>query len=634
MPQCSHPQVLLRKLVSLTRCSPVILILRVVPWIRKICRRSFNRAVRSMLFCHGTAAKLLQTMFAGFDSHMDFCSSRSVDGADQPAHHAAPENAYTTPHLSACMVPLFQELPQVLEPEELDEAVGIISRHETPTFTALRSSPHRSAFFTIAPEPHFQRYERNVTMHVYLVTKTAVYMTLEPCTRSLARDVPVDWTAHVHPEGALYYAHNTMNIFTDSPLHDKSAFEIAMSFIRQIEEYRAANGILADDEVDLVLDLVTDENGKPACGYYLADHRQRIIFWYDAFDLRDLPRFEDVYGVRSPHHISITCNLFPSTLPVTRELVCELRDTVAYSVGVTESLKGMPVQSSHLPPFFFPQMISCSSENTEACYGGTACIISRFMWAFACRKFYNFHGEPCARLEKERSVFGHITTRSLIFRILGLLLFNAPWTHLRALEEVWVDEKVSVAPWRRIVDTLCIEWQELILYATVLLNANVAFLAIPTIDDGSHIYARSISQIASYVSVITSLGSVIVGLILVRQNRSHKDGAIDVVAAFLGKNFHERLGFESLALQNSLPFALLMWGSIAFFIAFLAMCFQSSDGPARLVVACSTALLLVLGGLWCFLLIPVPLVRSIRARLEDIRARQIWKRVAPGRGAV
>jgi len=59
------------------------------------------------------------------------------------------------------------------------------------------------------------------------------------------------------------------------------------------------------------------------------------------------------------------------------------------------------------------------------------------------------------------------------------------------------------------------------LKATVLLNANMAFLSIQSVDNGGDVVAdRSAAQIASYISIVTSVGSVIISLLLVRQNRS------------------------------------------------------------------------------------------------------------------
>lgn len=59
-----------------------------------------------------------------------------------------------------------------------------------------------------------------------------------------------------------------------------------------------------------------------------------------------------------------------------------------------------------------------------------------------------------------------------------------------------------------------------------MLNANVAFLAIQSIDNiGTHV--RSPTQIASYVSMIASIGSIVLGLLLSRQNRTKFRETVD-----------------------------------------------------------------------------------------------------------
>jgi hypothetical protein len=52
--------------------------------------------------------------------------------------------------------------------------------------------------------------------------------------------------------------------------------------------------------------------------------------------------------------------------------------------------------------------------------------------------------------------------------------------------------------------------------ATVLLNANVGFLAIGSVD----LNGRSPIQVASYMSLVVSMGSIILGLLLVSRNRT------------------------------------------------------------------------------------------------------------------
>lgn len=53
--------------------------------------------------------------------------------------------------------------------------------------------------------------------------------------------------------------------------------------------------------------------------------------------------------------------------------------------------------------------------------------------------------------------------------------------------------------------------------ATVLLNANIAFLAIPSplLADGTHLLP---AQVASQISIVTSLTSVLIGLVFMKDH--------------------------------------------------------------------------------------------------------------------
>jgi hypothetical protein len=120
-----------------------------------------------------------------------------------------------------------------------------------------------------------------------------------------SRKIRVRWTAHVHPEGALYYVHdekvcvvslnrtqvssNTrlQRIFTDAHFHIDTVFDAATAFIDKINRFYADNGMITSrraNGVDLVLDLVKSEGGA-LCRYYFVDHTEQIVFWDDAFKL-------------------------------------------------------------------------------------------------------------------------------------------------------------------------------------------------------------------------------------------------------------------------------------------------------------------------------------------------------------
>ena len=63
----------------------------------------------------------------------------------------------------------------------------------------------------------------------------------------------------------------------------------------------------------------------------------------------------------------------------------------------------------------------------------------------------------------------------------------------------------------------------------MLLIASVSFLAIPSVDPGNR--TRTPAQLASYLSIITSTGSIVISLLLLRQHRTKpQDAAEEVVS--------------------------------------------------------------------------------------------------------
>ncbi|KAF5371715.1 hypothetical protein D9758_003506 [Tetrapyrgos nigripes] len=90
---------------------------------------------------------------------------------------------------------------------------------------------------------------------------------------------------------------------------------------------------------------------------------------------------------------------------------------------------------------------------------------------------------------------------------------------------------------------------------TVLLNANVAFLSINSLDKSTSVPQRSPAQIASYISVVATLGTIIPGLFLARKHRvNSKESAVDA-AKFLANwamdengDTDSTIGLETLAI--------------------------------------------------------------------------------------
>jgi hypothetical protein len=62
------------------------------------------------------------------------------------------------------------------------------------------------------------------------------------------------------------------------------------------------------------------------------------------------------------------------------------------------------------------------------------------------------------------------------------------------------------------------------------LNGNVGFLAIPSVSDGTN--QRTAAQIVSYMSIVASAGSILTGLLLIRQYRTKRESFEDIVCLF------------------------------------------------------------------------------------------------------
>ena len=69
----------------------------------------------------------------------------------------------------------------------------------------------------------------------------------------------------------------------------------------------------------------------------------------------------------------------------------------------------------------------------------------------------------------------------------------------------------------------------------MLLNANVAFLAIPSVDPGYGTH-RTPAQLASYLSVVASIGSIVTGLLLQRQHRTKLHDPADEIVSYIARS--------------------------------------------------------------------------------------------------
>jgi len=249
--------------------------------------------------------------------------------------------------------------------------------------------------------------------------------------------------------------------------------------------------------------------------------------------------------------------------------------------------------------------------------------VTRLLSFFAHWRFLYGHGQQHARLIRHQTVYSGVRhPRTLLITLLSMLLFLAPEVHLKDLEKLWTDEIIIETVWKSFMSKLLGEWEELILWSTVMLTANVGFLAIPGVvisninnplQSASELKVfMSTAQIASSISMLASVGSTVVGLLLIRHNRSKQKEDPAGAAKYLYQSTHPKFGLEPIAIIFSLPWALLMWAMVTFFIAVLLFSFCYSNTSTRISVAVASVMFSVLTA-WC-----------VRRAWESSDGREVW----------
>lgn len=207
-------------------------------------------------------------------------------------------------------------------------------------------------------------------------------------------------------------------------------------------------------------------------------------------------------------------------------------------------------------------------------------------------------------------------------------MFSAPNVHLKTMTGIWVDRLTLKVPWVGFFKGLGEEWEGHKLFASILLAANVAFLALP-MNASSDSFTRSIAQTASYISVVTSFASMMLALLLHRKHRTLESGTAKDMHEFLEKRHNPRHGLEMLSIIYNLPYVILVWSMVTFTFAFFTMCFAKTTMATHCLVG---LVALFCAGLvaWC-----IWMFREFSESLDREKPQQtfvdneeiIWRRI-------
>ncbi|KAF9501528.1 hypothetical protein BDN71DRAFT_1439137 [Pleurotus eryngii] len=418
--------------------------------------------------------------------------------------------------------------------------------------------------------------------------------------------IPEGWTKYVHPDGCPYWYDTKRKILTDVNLLDEEIFLQTRRFVDLIFDYIRAENLQLEPDVELVVETVKyDWDEDYRCGYYFVHHKSRSLFWLQEFDVSYA--LWDAQANTSLSHVKLEIEVsywqhwefFCNIQVVTEDLLNELTNILITDLVdlQTSDTSNALFSADELQSFL--GAIKISRRLIDAPCKGSPFFIGRLMSLYMRQRFANFWGEYGARLHREQSVHHPDgRPRTWLITLLSPILFNAPDIHLRGLHLIFIDEVAAAQPWRAFIKKLGDEWQDFIINSAVLLAANVAFLAIQSVDNVKDDPRRSPSQIASYLSTLTSVSSMIVGLLLVRQTRTKGRDTAKAAADYLRARQYRVVGHEPLAIMYSLPYAFLMWAMVLFMVAFLLACLLDTTPITRLLSGITGLICLTLI-FWC-----------------------------------
>ncbi|KAG1831950.1 hypothetical protein DFJ58DRAFT_671222, partial [Suillus subalutaceus] len=426
--------------------------------------------------------------------------------------------------------------------------------------------------------------------------------------------VPPGWQIYIHPEGCLYYCYESVvnfdryskkiHVITQADLvHDgvaettENLAKLAYSHACQYPSFPV--------NVDLVLELM-DVGETITAGYYFAHHENRCLFWLQDFDATSILR--ECCGVTELSHIRMVTahasrkhiDLFPHTSALHSQVLRQLQQIIRFAISdcMTSEVSAVCAFSIDVLKNTLDLIKDVDGRPHQLQRSQNSLYLKWRTIGFRHCQYLNYHGQQSARLSRDQTVHGDsYEERSVMMRRLAPLLFNAPYEHVRSLHKLYVDSIVNQLDWRTFVQKLNAEMQDFNLLATVLLSVNVGFLAIQSVDSGG---GHSLSQVTSYVSVISSFGSMLLGVNIARQSYTRGPDMVDNAVPRLESLVHPKHGLETLAIIYSLPYALLMM--IFFVLAFFTECFNHSSAVPSVPVSVAALIVLVLVGWSCYTL--------------------------------
>ncbi|KAF7318902.1 hypothetical protein HMN09_00226000 [Mycena chlorophos] len=272
--------------------------------------------------------------------------------------------------------------------------------------------------------------------------------------------LPQGWSAHIHPEGQLYFARaGAPRVVTEAYMYRKDVLDSVLSWVKQIEDVAFKNGFPVSPHIELFLKLEDDDD----CAYYFVDHSTRAQTWMEDIDTEDL----GLPAVVSVSQLNLICEElywshvehFPmhlSALPVATidSLICVF--THAMCDQMTSRVSTFPYSKQECESF----LSLLKNAREHSCDGNIICTVAR-LWSLICRNRYlTFYGEEFARLSRDQAVlYDPATKHEWISTVAARVSFQTSSRYLQRLNDVFVDRIVYAEQWGMLLTGCLRDWR-------------------------------------------------------------------------------------------------------------------------------------------------------------------------------
>ncbi|KAK7678133.1 hypothetical protein QCA50_018926 [Cerrena zonata] len=448
---------------------------------------------------------------------------------------------------------------------------------------------------------------------------------------NVSHDAPEEWEACENPDGKLYFRNLRKRILTHTDIRDLTKLlKINQAFDSIQQKYNALPEGSVPGNLEYVLHLKEQEKREKTrrriwtrgstvregaeqdiCYYYLVSYENHAVMWAEEVGPEYLTvKYRVVSELGDLKH-AMECQfwthvaMFPKDRTIPKCIVNDLMAMLSFRWNdlMTSEKSTVSYREEHIQELFRILSKIPSKDDAKARDDHWTFLIAYNLVVISMGKFINFHGHPTVRFESSDKVKEKNMTRSWWFWLISPFLFWMPDVYLRCLEDIWIDDdnydRLNIHLWNEFIRSLNTDWDNSTTPATVLLSANVGFLAIQSIDMTGP--DRSVAQIGSYISTSFSLATYVIFQILARQHRpiARRKGFFfdtgEETKNYL-KRHQSALGLEYLAVAFSVPIGCFIWSMLTFLLAVSFMFFSHTSTATRSVTGVIYAFMVVLSG--------------------------------------